>query len=185
MDTLKNYFEPLLRECNRVLDCMSREHPSSSNYRAMVEVLSALDGIVSCVEYDDWRMGEKYKAIEEGKAEEPKPFPTTVSSHDTSKNDPSVVVTASSTFHVDEPVSEPVGEPERSTVVEEVPWVEDTEEKELTREDVRAICKDMAAKGVLVQPIMTKYIPEGKSVTLSNLKSADYPAFVKELKNAK
>ena len=115
----------------------------------------------------------------------PEPFPTTASSHDTSKNDPAVVVTASSTFHVDEPVPEPVGEPEPTTVVEEVPWVENTEEKELTREEVRAICKDMAAKGVLVQPIMTKYIPEGKSVTLSNLKSADYPAFVKELKNAK
>lgn len=163
MDTLKNYVEPLLRECNRVLDCMSREHPSSSNYRAMVDVLETLDGIVSCVEYDDWKMGEKYKAKEEVKAEEPEPFSPTVS------------------------VPEPVGEPEPTTVVEEVPWVEDnkpTQEKELTREEVRAICKDMAAKGVLVQPIMTKYIPEGKSVTLSNLKSADYPKFVKELKNA-
>lgn len=169
-NSIRSYADALVKECERVLGCMHNEHPSTANYSAMTDVLVKLDGIVADIDYnfiqDLLRKElEKNKAIAadtyyEALTNKPEPFPTTVS------------------------VPEPVGEPEPTTVVEEVPWVEDTEEKELTREDVRAICKDMAAKGVLVQPIMTKYIPEGKSVTLSNLKSADYPAFVKELKNA-
>ena len=166
-NTIRDYLEPLMKECNRVLECMSREHPCSQNYKAMVDVLVKLDGIVDDVEYNvmsDTRREmtaslykEAFTKKTEKKAQEPEPFPTA------------------------EPVPEPVGEPEPVTVVEEVPWVEDDK---LTREDVRAICKDMAAKGVLVQPIMTKYIPEGKNVTLSNVKAADYAAFVKELRNA-
>lgn len=174
-NSIRSYADALVKECERVLGCMHNEHPSTANYSAMAEVLVKLDGIVADIDYNFIqdllrKEQEKNKALvadtyyEALSKKKPEPFPTTVS------------------------VPEPVGEPEPITVVEEVPWVEDnepTQEKELTREEVRAICKDMAAKGVLVQPIMTKYIPEGKSVTLSNLKSADYPAFVKELKNAK
>ena len=159
-DTIRYYAEALVKECARVLGCMGKEDPASPTYAAMVDVFCKLDTVVSDIDYgvlQDMLRQEREKN-EQPKAEL-ESFPTTVS------------------------VPEPVGEPEPTTVVEEVPWVEDKDEK-LTREDVRAICKDMAAKGVLVQPIMTKYIPEGKSVTLSNVKAADYPAFVKELKNA-
>lgn len=169
-DTIRYYAEALVKECGRVLGCMSKEDPSSQNYAAMVDVFCKLDSAVSDIDYG-FLQEMLRKERDKNKAFEAATYVEAF----TGKKPESFSATTT--------VPEPVGEPEPTTVVEEVPWVEDKDEK-LTREDVRAICKDMAAKGVLVQPIMTKYIPEGKSVTLSNVKAADYPAFVKELKDA-
>ena len=78
-----------------------------------------------------------------------------------------------------EPVAEPVGEPE-PVDPEDVPWVEEP----LTKEKVRAYLKERSEAGVLIQPILTRFIPEGKKPTFSNVKAADYAALMEAVKNA-
>ncbi len=186
-----DYKEALVNEVKRILSKLALNDPSCAGYKAMVEVLVKLDEVINGIEYDEldsirqYIKDENKRSLEELykqaiAAKYDKTY--TASSHDTSKNDPAVVVTASSTFHVDEPVSESVGEPERPTVVEEsVPW----EEEKLTKEKVRALLKEAAEAGVMVQPIMAKFIPEGKKQTFSSVKATDYEALVKELNNAR
>ena len=87
-------------------------------------------------------------------------------------------------FPTAEPIPEPVGEPERAAVVDDVSVAEEKEEK-LTKEKVRAMLKEAAESGVLVQDIMLKFIPQGKKATFSSIKASDYPALVKELEDAK
>ena len=58
-------------------------------------------------------------------------------------------------------------------------------ESELTKESVRDLLKKKAAEGVLIQPIMEKFIPEGKPSKFSSIKASDYEALVKELNDAK
>lgn len=80
------------------------------------------------------------------------------------------------------PAPEPVGEPEQPSVAE-TPIVK--EEEKLTKEKVRALLKEAAESGVMVQPIMAKFIPDGKKQTFSSVKVSDYPALVEELENAR
>ena len=88
-------------------------------------------------------------------------------------------------FPSSEPVPEPVGEPERAAVVDDVSVVVEEKEEKLTKEKVRAMLKEAAESGVLVQDIMVKFIPQGKKPTFSSIKASDYPALVKELEDAK
>lgn len=76
-------------------------------------------------------------------------------------------------------------------VVEDVPMVEvpkeeqPTEPKEYTSEEVRSLLADITSQGVLVRPIIEKYVPEGKPVKFSSIPKDKYPALVKELEDAK
>ncbi len=178
------YKDSLVNEVKRILSKLALNDPSSAGYRAMVDVLVKLDEVVNGIEYDEldsirqYIKDENKRSLEELytqaiAAKYDKTY--TASSHDTSKNDPAVVVTASSTFPTDEPVSESVGEPERTSVVEE----------KLTKEKVRAILKEASEAGVLIQPVLEKFVPEGKKCNLSSVKAADYPALVKELNDVR
>ena len=186
-----DYKESLVNEVKRILGKLAINDPSCAGYKAMVEVLVKLDEIINGIEYDEldsvrqYIKSENKRSLEEMytqaiKAKYGKTY--TASSQDTPANDEPEVVTATSTFPTDEPVSESVGEPERITVVEEP---ELPKEEKLTKESVRALLKEAAEAGVMVQPIMAKFIPEGKKQTFSSVKAADYPALVEELNNAR
>lgn len=71
--------------------------------------------------------------------------------------------------------SEPVGEPEPEIVVETV---------DITYEDLRAAVKEKAASGKPMQPVIEKYVPEGKPVRLSSVPKERYAELMKELYNA-
>ena len=177
METLKSYLEPLLKECNRVLDCMSKEYPSSPNYTAMVKNFLNLDSVVDSIGLDEWRVN--FKKSQDGvKAEvkqEQEPVVTetvtTVISTGTGAASFSTVDNGS--------VSEPVGEPEPEPVAEPV-----KKKKKLTKEDVRAILQAKSESGVLIQPIISQFVPEGKKVALSSIKASDYEALVEAVNNA-
>lgn len=177
------YKDALIDEVKRILEKLKMNDPSCVGYRAMVEVIVKLDEIINGIEYDEFDSVRQYiksenkRSLEEMytqaiKAKYGKTY--TASSQDTPANNEPEVVTATSTFPTDEPVSESVGEPEPME-----------SEEPLTKEKVRALLKEAAENGILVQPIMAKFIPEGKKATFSSVKASDYPALVEELKNAK
>lgn len=78
------------------------------------------------------------------------------------------------TFHYTEP--EPVGESEPPVVVSET--------VEISYEDLRAAVKEKAASGKPMQPVIEKYVPDGKPVKLSSVPKARYAELMKELNNA-
>lgn len=69
---------------------------------------------------------------------------------------------------------EPVGEPE--------PVVADA--VEITYEDLRAAVKEKAASGKPMQPVIEKYVPDGKPIKLSSVPKARYAELMEELNNA-
>lgn len=176
MATLRNYLEPLLKECNRVLDCMSKEYPSSPNYTAMVKNLIDLDSVVDAIDFDEQHpnlAGFKVKHTEE--KVEPKLEPVVTETVTAPNENP----TSFSTVDNSGSVPEPVGEPEPEPVAEPV-----KKKKKLTKEDVRAILQAKSESGVLIQPIISQFVPEGKKVALSSIKASDYEALVEAVNNA-
>lgn len=171
MATLRNYLEPLLKECNRVLDCMSKEYPSSPNYTAMVKNLSDLDSIVDSIAYDEQPSGlAGFRVEREANAKEPVVTETVTAPNE----NPTSFSTVDNRL-----VPEPVGEPEPEPVAEPV-----KKKKKLTKEDVRAILQAKSESGVLIQPIISQFVPEGKKVALSSIKASDYEALVEAVNNA-
>lgn len=99
-----------------------------------------------------------------------------------SKPNTDVVVTARNETSDEATVSfrsESVGEPEPEPVAEPV-----KKKKKLTKEDVRAILQAKSESGVLIQPIISQFVPEGKKVALSSIKASDYEALVEAVNNA-
>lgn len=54
----------------------------------------------------------------------------------------------------------------------------------LTKENVRAILSAASKSGTQIQPIIAKFVPEGKSVKFSEIPESCYEELVKEIKNA-
>lgn len=86
----------------------------------------------------------------------------------------------------EEPEVEEAPEP----VVEETPepvheHTCDCEEYAPTKETVRSLLADAASKGTLIQPIIAKFVPEGKPMRLSSVPPECYPDLVQEVYNAK
>ena len=174
MSERKEYKEALVTEAKRILSKLNGEEPSSPNYVAMVKVFSTIDAIIVGIEYDERDRVQAYLR-DENKCSQPVSITTTY------VNEEAKAFPSSAT------ISESVGEPDQLVVEESVPWVDEEPEKEekLTKEKVRALLKEAADAGVMVQPIMAKFIPEGKKQTFSSVKASDYPALVKELEDAK
>lgn len=100
-----------------------------------------------------------------------------------------------------EPVAEKTQEPEApeeeetpEPVVEEAPEPEPVHEHEHvcggdkfepTKEQVRSLLADAASRGTLIQPIIAKFVPEGKPMRLSSVPTECYPDLVQEVYNAK
>ena len=74
------------------------------------------------------------------------------------------------------PEPEPVGDGRGVAVLEEP--------KELTYEDVRAAVKAKAASGVPMQPVIEKFVPNGKPVKLSSVPKTKWAELMKELEDA-
>lgn len=75
----------------------------------------------------------------------------------------------------------------------DLPWTEDSpypepkqEERseELTYESVREALNQARGRGVLLQPIIMKFVPEGSPAKFSSIPAESYPALMEELKDA-
>ena len=55
---------------------------------------------------------------------------------------------------------------------------------ELTAESVRARLKEAAQAGIVIQPIIAKYVPEGKPEKFSSVPASKYEELMEELNNA-
>lgn len=99
--------------------------------------------------------------------------------------------------YIEWPQDEPIEEEEGEEVVEPEP-VEEKKEEELepepepepkedepiTREYVRALLADAASRGIHIQPIIAKFVPEDKALKLSSVPASSYPELIEEVKNA-
>lgn len=164
MEPIKEYRAAVLKECTRIVGCMSKEYPATENYRSMAMVLSDLTRAAYAMEpYPPFR--ETPQVLVE-KAEEPAP---PVSEEEE----------AAPSFRPvtpEQPVQpEPVGGDGVAVL---------NEKKEYTKEEIRSLLEETAAKGVVIMPILQKYIPEGKPVKFPSIKASDYPALAEDLKNA-
>lgn len=82
-----------------------------------------------------------------------------------------------------EPVEpEPVEEKKEEKELEPEP--EPKEDEPITREYVRALLADAASRGIHIQPIIAKFVPEDKALKLSSVPASSYPELIEEVKNA-
>lgn len=56
--------------------------------------------------------------------------------------------------------------------------------EELTYESVRDALNQARGRGVLLQPIIMKFVPDGSPAKFSSIPAESYPALMEELKNA-
>ncbi len=161
------YKDALIDEVKRILEKMKMNDPSTAVYKEMARRFIELDDVVRGIEYNELDK-ERIYFTSENKCSQEK------------------VVAAVEEFPTEGTVSKSVGGSDLPVVEESVPWVEEPKaEEKLTKEKVRALLKEAAEAGVMVQPIMAKFIPEGKKQTFSSVKATDYEALVKELNNAR
>ena len=86
-----------------------------------------------------------------------------------------------------QPEEEKVEETPAEPYVEDSPYPEPKQEEsseELTYESVREELNKARGRGVLLQPIIMKFVPEGSPAKFSSIPAESYPALMEELKNA-
>ena len=79
---------------------------------------------------------------------------------------------------------EVVDTPEPKPEPELEPEPKPEEEASYTKEFVRALLADAASRSVLIQPIIAKFVPDGKPMKLSSIPVSSYPKLVEEVRNA-
>jgi len=74
-----------------------------------------------------------------------------------------------------------------TVVAEEEPVVTQTVElkEDYTKEEVRSILSSASKSGVQIQPIIAKFVPDGKPVKFSEVPMAMYTQLVEEINNAR
>lgn len=81
-----------------------------------------------------------------------------------------------------------VEETETKEVVEEVkeekPKVKKQEPVTISKETVRTLLSEASKKGIQIQPIIAKFVPEGKTVKFSEIPASSYKDLMEEIKNA-
>lgn len=82
------------------------------------------------------------------------------------------------------PVILPKDEEPKSILPKEEPIVIKSVDEVLSKEVVRARLQGASEKGVHIQPIIAKFVPEGKPVRFSSVPESSYNALVKELYDA-
>ena len=149
----------LEKEIDRTYGCMQKNEPGSGAYRGMVHVLRSLVDLHCALRR---RMEEGASA----EAENEKEFVEEIASSAEPWQEESVKTTEA----VEEKDSNEVAEAETETEV-------------YTKESVRGILTDASTRGVSIQPIIAKFVPQGKPLKFSNIPPERYPDVVKELKN--
>lgn len=161
-------------EIERTARILTATRPESGDYRNVLEALRQLIWLHTDL------TSPKPQICDANVVEN---IPTSISlTSISSKPSTGVIVTARNETSDEATVSfrsEPVGEPEPEPVVEPV-----KKKKKLTKEDVRAILQAKSESGVLIQPIISQFVPEGKKVALSSIKASDYEALVEAVNNA-
>ena len=84
----------------------------------------------------------------------------------------------------EEPIAPMQMPEEKSIIPKEEPIVIKHVDEVLTKDVVRARLQGASEKGVHIQPIIAKFVPEGKPVRFSSVPESEYTALVKELYDA-
>lgn len=142
------------KEIKRLIDLLHETNPLSKDYSLYLEQLREIYSIYYCFTQDS--------------------KPLTVQPE-----------TKTVTETVVEPT--PVAKPVQETVVaKQEPVVTATVETkgDYTKEEVREMLSNASKNGIQIQPIIAKYVPDGKPVKFSEVPQSKYPELVEEINNA-
>lgn len=84
----------------------------------------------------------------------------------------------------EEPIAPMQMPEEKSIIPKEEPIVIKNVDEVLTKDVVRARLQGASEKGVHIQPIIAKFVPDGKPIRFSSVPESDYTALIKELYDA-
>ena len=163
------------REITRTIDTLLKLDPSGAQYS---RCLSSLRQLLTIEEFyysepPEGLFESKEVPVEDAPEPEPEPEPVAVETQEPE---------ASEEEETPEPVVEEAPEPEP---VHEHEHVCCGDKFEPTKEQVRSLLADAASRGTLIQPIIAKFVPEGKPMRLSSVPTECYPDLVQEVYNAK
>lgn len=150
----------LSREIERVKVILSETNPL---YREYKELVRTLDELIKCAQSESWYLADRERLLS-GVCEEPIPEPIT-----TGLVDPTVPVAFIE--------AEPVGTSEEE--------YECVRQEAYTKESVRGMLAEASHNGVMIQPIIEKFVPEGRPIKFSEIPQNKYPELVEELNNAR
>ena len=102
----------------------------------------------------------------------------------TKDQDSSVQCAPAASLPWEEPIAPMKMPEEKSIIPKEEPIVIKSVDEVLTKDTVRARLQGASEKGVHIQPIIAKFVPEGKPVRFSSVPESEYTALVKELYDA-
>jgi len=144
------------QEIKRLKELIKETNPLSADYSTLLDHLSRAYSIA--FNYED--MAPRYKWTT-AKVDEPK-------------------VEIKPAEEVKETEPTPMAEPVQEPVVEEKVETPTT----ITKEYVRALLSDASKNGVQIQPIVAKFVPEGKPCKFSEIPAKCYAELVEDIKNA-
>ena len=84
----------------------------------------------------------------------------------------------------EEPIAPMQMPEEKSIIPKEEPIIIKNVDEVLTKDVVRARLQGASEKGVHIQPIIAKFVPDGKPIRFSSVPESEYTALIKELYDA-
>lgn len=157
-------------EITRTIDTLLKLDPSGAQYS---RCLSSLRQLLTIEEFYHSEPSELTRSTCVPVEDAPEPEPVAVETQEPE---------APEEEETPEPVVEEAPEPEP---VHEHEHVCCGDKFEPTKEQVRSLLADAASRGTLIQPIIAKFVPEGKPMRLSSVPTECYPDLVQEVYNAK
>lgn len=156
------------QEIKRLVDLLHQTNPLSKDYSLYLEQIRELYSIYYCYTQND------------------KPITTTVVTAKSEEQPKAVEEKVVEPTPLAKPVSKTVVEKQAPVVKEEVKDIPATDDTSTyTKEQVRALLSETSKNGIQIQPIIAKFVPEGKAVKFSEVPTSAYAELVKEIKNAR